>query len=72
MRVDSIGQVFFALVMVGLGVLGLVSGDFASVWQPVPKEIPGERFWLTRVPPSVSLAAWVCCGKARRPRARSS
>jgi uncharacterized membrane protein len=55
MRVDSIGQVFFALVMVGLGVLGLVSGDFASVWQPVPKEIPGREI-LAYASAAVSLA----------------
>jgi uncharacterized membrane protein len=55
MRVGSIGQVFFALVMVGLGVLGLVSGAFASVWQPVPKEIPGREI-LAYASAAVSLA----------------
>jgi uncharacterized membrane protein len=58
MRVDTIGQGFFALVMVGLGVLGLVSGDFASVWQPVPKEIPGREI-LAYVSAAVSLAGGV-------------
>jgi uncharacterized membrane protein len=33
---------FFAVGLVGLGVLALVYGDFALVWQPVPAWIPGR------------------------------
>jgi uncharacterized membrane protein len=33
---------FFALALVGLGVLALIYGDFALVWQPVPASLPGR------------------------------
>lgn len=37
------GGVVMALAMIGLGVLGMVSGDFAMVWQPVPAGLPGRE-----------------------------
>lgn len=33
----------FGLVALGFGALGLWSGDFAAVWQPVPVDLPGRR-----------------------------
>jgi uncharacterized membrane protein len=32
----------FGLALVGLGVLALIYGDFALVWQPVPASLPGR------------------------------
>ncbi len=36
-------QVTFAAAIAGLGVLGLATGHFASVWQPVPRSFPGRE-----------------------------
>lgn len=35
----------FAVILVALGVLGLLRGDFIGLWQPVPKDVPA-REWL--------------------------
>lgn len=35
-------RLFFALVMIALGVTGIVNGDFALVWQNVPAHLPGR------------------------------
>lgn len=45
----SMAYVVFAVAFVALGVLGLVYGDFALVWQPVPPGLPGR-----------SLLAYLC------------
>lgn len=36
----SLGDVLLALCMMGLGIRGLVYGDFAGVWQQVPSTLP--------------------------------
>ncbi|RDD83754.1 DoxX family membrane protein [Dyella tabacisoli] len=39
-------HVLFALVMIGLGIIGLIYGDFALVWQRIPIEhLPGQQFF---------------------------
>jgi uncharacterized membrane protein YphA (DoxX/SURF4 family) len=45
----------FAVGMMGLGVLGLIYGDFALVWQPVAAWVPG-RMWLAYLAAVVMLA----------------
>src|SRR5258705_1092895 len=34
---------FFVVGLIGLGVIGLVVGGFAMVWQPVPDWVPGHH-----------------------------
>jgi uncharacterized membrane protein YphA (DoxX/SURF4 family) len=38
----KIGWLAFAASVLGLGVLGFITGDFALNWQPVPKSVPGR------------------------------
>jgi uncharacterized membrane protein len=38
----KIGWISLALSLLGLGMLGFITGDFALNWQPVPSSIPGR------------------------------
>jgi len=58
MRIASAGHAAFAAVMVVLGVVGLVKGDFMPVWQPVPKGVPAREA-LVVLCAAVSLASGV-------------
>ena len=43
MGLMRISHFVFAVVMVGWGILGLVKGDFALGWQPVPESLPARQ-----------------------------
>ena len=58
MRTLSVGQALFAATMIALGVIGLFQGDFAAIWQPVPKWVP-TRELLSYFSALVSLAAGI-------------
>ena len=55
MRFLGAGHVVFALTLIGVGILGLVQGDFVQIWQPVPKSFPLREalIWLCA---AISLA----------------
>ena len=39
-------QIIFAVMMIGLGVIGLIYGDFAMGWQRIPiQHLPGRQFF---------------------------
>lgn len=51
-------RVLFALAMIWLGVLGFAKGDFAQIWQPVPKWMPAREL-LAYLCAFVSLSAGI-------------
>ena len=49
MRIASVSQAAFAAAMIAVGLHGLVTGDIAGIWGPVPAVLP----WRAALP-------WVC------------
>jgi len=54
-RIASVGHVVFAVTLIGLGLLGLISGDFTQVWKPLPKWLPAHELMAY-------LSALICLG----------
>ena len=58
MRIASVGHALFAALMIGVGIQGLITGEFTTVWQPVPRGVPGREV-LAYICALLSLASGI-------------
>jgi uncharacterized membrane protein YphA (DoxX/SURF4 family) len=43
MDLKKASHLFFAVTMIAIGLIGLIGGGFAPIWQPVPESLPGRE-----------------------------
>jgi uncharacterized membrane protein len=43
MRIASPGHAVFAVILAGIGILGLLKPEYAAIWAGVPKDFPGRE-----------------------------
>jgi len=53
--VAGVAHVVFAVTLIGLGLIGLISGDFTQVWKPIPKWLPAHELMAY-------VSALICLG----------